>query len=71
MWPSIVEGVGHHWVNKTLHLVNDVMVKCEVLRWSVMVGVGVCLDPTDNLLVWIIHIILERIIHILLEWIIP
>jgi len=27
MWPSIVEGVSCHWVNKTLHLVNDVMVE--------------------------------------------
>jgi len=27
MWLSIVEGVSHHWVNKTLHLVNDVMVE--------------------------------------------
>ena len=39
MWLSIVEGVSHHWWNKTLHLVNDVMVKHEVREWSVMVRV--------------------------------
>jgi len=37
-----------------LYLVNDVMVKCEVKKWSVTVGVGICFDPMGSLLEQII-----------------
>jgi len=41
MWPSIVADMGHHWIRKIFHLVNDVMVNlcgeslvCHGKGWS-------------------------------------
>jgi len=49
MWPSIVDDLGHHWMRKTLHLVNDVMVElcgevlvCHGKGWSW------AFDPTED-----------------------
>jgi len=39
MWPSIVEDMGHHWMNVTSYLVGDVMLKCVVKLWSVTLEV--------------------------------